>query len=419
MIIGTFAQLLSLSSLPLRGPISDDQLEIIPDAGIVVRDGLIVETGKFADLEQRYPDEELSLLEGDYVAFPGLIDAHTHICWAGTRAGDYARRLAGSSYLAIAKAGGGIPDTVRKTRAASRDDLVQLILQRANEHLHRGVTTIEVKSGYGLSVDEELKLLEAIQEADKQCEADLIATCLAAHIVPPEFKEAEATPESPEFRYLEELLTRLLPEIRRRNLSNRVDIFVEKGAFSTEAALGYLLAAGDLGFDRVIHGDQFTVGAAELANEVQAISIDHLEAADLSEIITLANGTTIPVALPGASIGLGEPFAPARKLLDAGTSLAIASDWNPGSAPMGNLLTQAAILGAAQKLSMAEVWAAITFRAAAALKLNDRGTLQPGKKADFIAFQTNDYREVLYRQGELRPSQVFKNGIPHQLTTNG
>lgn len=418
MIIGSFAQLLSLSSLPLRGPVSDDQLEIIPDAGIVVRDGLIVETGKFADLKQRYPDEELSLLEGDYVAFPGLIDAHTHLCWAGSRAGDYARRLAGTSYLAIAKAGGGIQDTVRKTRAASRDDLVQLILQRANEHLHRGVTTIEVKSGYGLSVDEELKILEAIQEADKQCEADLIATCLAAHIVPPEFKEADATQESPEFRYLEELITRLLPEIRRRNLCNRVDIFVEKGAFSTEAALGYLLAAGDLGFDRVIHGDQFTVGAAELANEVQAISIDHLEAADVSEIITLANGTTIPVALPGASIGLGEPFAPARKLLDAGTSLAIASDWNPGSAPMGNLLTQAAILGAAQQLSMAEVWAAITFRAAAALKLTDRGTLQPGKKADFIAFQTNDYREVLYRQGELRPSLVFKNGIPHPLTVN-
>lgn len=418
MIIGSFAQLLTLSSLPLRGPVSDDQLELIPDAGIVIHDGLIVEIGNFRELRLRYPEEELSLLEGDYVAFPGLVDAHTHICWAGTRAGDYARRLAGASYLAIAKAGGGILDTVQKTRAASREELVRLTVQRANEHLQRGVTTIEVKSGYGLTIDDELKLLEAIQEANRLCEADLIATCLAAHIVPPEYKMDDSAAESPEFRYLEDLITQLLPVVKQRKLSNRVDIFVEKGAFSFDAALGYLLAASDMGFDRVIHGDQFTVGAAELANEVQAISIDHLEAADLSEIITLANGTTIPVALPGASIGLGEPFAPARKLLDAGTSLAIASDWNPGSAPMGNLLTQAAILGAAQKLSMAEVWAAITFRAAAALKLNDRGTLQPGKKADFIAFQTNDYREVLYRQGELRPSLVFKNGIPHQLTTN-
>jgi imidazolonepropionase len=202
----------------------------------------------------------------------------------------------------------------------------------------------------------------------------------------------------------------LLPEIKNRNLSNRIDIFVEKGAFSVDAAKKYLLKAHEMGFDVILHGDQFSTGSAQLANEVNALSIDHLEAADKQEIEILAKGNTIPVALPGASIGLSEPFASARKLLDAGTSLVIASDWNPGSAPMGDLLAQAAILGIYEKLSMAEVWAALTFRAAAALKLNDRGILKPGMKADFIAFKTNDYREILYRQGQLKPEKVWKNG---------
>jgi imidazolonepropionase len=384
-----------MDKLPLHGALKDEDLEIVYHAGIIRKDGKIVEIGDFETLKQKYPDVKIDLYSGDYVCFPAMIDVHTHICWAGSRAKDYALRLAGKSYLEIAAAGGGIWDTVTKTRAASLDELVQLTVMRANEIYSQGISTIEVKSGYGLSVAEELKILEAIQLANKQTPADLIPTCLAAHIVPKDFPGNETA-------YLKMISDELLPEVKRRNLADRVDIFVEKGAFSVSAAREYLQKAKDLGFDIMLHGDQFTTGSAALANAVGALSIDHLEAANDEEISILAQGNTIPVALPGASLGLGEPFAPARKLLDAGTSLVIASDWNPGSAPMGNLLATAAILGAAQHLSMSEVWAAITCRAAAPLNKTDRGILKSGYRADFIAFKTNDFREVLYRQGGMK-----------------
>jgi imidazolonepropionase len=425
MILGPFSQLVTMAHLPLRGALHDDVLEIIADAGIMISDGLITNVGSFDVLCNDFPEEKIHHLKDEYVAFPGMIDVHTHLCWAGSRAGDYAARVSGKSYLEIAEAGGGIMDTVRMTRAASKNELIAVTVQRANTLLRQGVTTIEVKSGYGLTVADELKILEAIQEANAVTAADLVSSCLAAHIVPIDFhgyttddhrNEHSQTNHplqtvSKEYDYLRMLTEELLPEVKARNLSKRVDIFVEKGAFSVGAARDYLLEARKMGFDVLLHGDQFTNGTAELANEVKAISMDHLEAADIPEIITLANGNTIPVALPGASLGLGEPFAPARQLLDAGCPLVIASDWNPGSAPMGHLLTQAAILGAHQHLSMAEVWAAITYRAAASLRLTDRGVLQKGMKADLVVFQTNNYKEVLYRQGELRPAMVLKNGV--------
>jgi len=389
--------------MPLRGALSDEQLEVIPNGGILVADGKILAVGNFEELKRSYNPSEIDRLNTAYVAFPGLIDVHTHICWAGSRANDYAMRLAGKTYLEIAASGGGIWDTVQKTRSASMDELVELTASRANQLLKQGVTTIEVKSGYGLTVEFELKLLETIRKANDKTSAELISTCLAAHIFPKDFK-GDAS------EFLKEILKKLLPEIKYLKLSKRVDIFIDQGAFSVTTAKEYLLKANELGFDLVIHGDQFSTGVARLANEVGALSIDHLEAADENEIAILARGNTIPVALPGASLGLGEPFAPARKLLDAGTSLVIASDWNPGSAPMGNLLAEAAILGAKEKLTMAETWAALTFRAASALNLNDRGILKSGNLADIAAFKTDNYKEILYQQGRMKPEKVWKNG---------
>jgi imidazolonepropionase len=400
-LTGPFKQLLTMDKLPERGALSDDQLEIIPNGGILQHDGIILAVGNFDLLKQEHPNASVELLEADFVAFPGLIDAHTHICWAGSRSRDYAMRLSGKSYLEIAAAGGGIWDTVQKTRAASIGELAQITAIHARQLLEQGVTTIEVKSGYGLSVEQELKILESIALANKESIADLIPTCLAAHIVPKDFTGNEAD-------YLQLITEKILPEIKERKLANRIDIFVEKTSFSVAAAKVYLQTAKAMGFETVLHGDQFSTGGAALANEIKALSIDHLEAADDEEIEILAKGDAIPIALPGASLGLSEPFAPARRLLDAGTSLVIASDWNPGSAPMGNLLVQAAILGAAEKLSMAEVWAAITCRAAKALNKSDRGVLKPGNIADFIAFRTNDYQEILYRQGQLKPEKIWK-----------
>jgi imidazolonepropionase len=402
-LIGPFKQIVTMAGLPLRGPISDSQLEIIPNGGILVSDKKILAIGNFNQLGLSYQPSEIDQLNNSYVAFPGLIDSHTHLCWAGSRAEDYALRLDGKTYLEITSMGGGIWDTVLKTRIATINELSDITAQRANHLLKQGITTIEVKSGYGLNEEEELKILEAISKAKWETSASLIPTCLAAHLIPRDFKGDET-------QYLDYLVRNVLPKVMDRKLSGRVDIFVENGVFSVPAAKNYLQQAKSLGFEISIHGDQFSVGAAQLANDIGAMSIDHLEYADDNEIAILAKGTTIPVALPGASLGLGQPFAPARKLLDGGTSLAIASDWNPGSAPMGNLLTEAAILSAKERLTMAETWAAVTFRAAAVLNIADRGILKSGFLADIAAYKTDNYKEILYHQGQLQPKRVWKNG---------
>ncbi|AKD05125.1 imidazolonepropionase [Pontibacter korlensis] len=403
-LVGPFSQILPMDDLPEAGAIKDEELQVIERAGVLVQEGLIIKTGSYEKLHQEALEQqyELELIEEPMVLLPGLIDAHTHICFAGSRANDYAMRVAGKSYLEIARSGGGILDSVRKTREATLVELVDLLKKRCDRHLSDGITTCEVKSGYGLTVEEELKMLEAIKLVNKHHKMDLIPTCLAAHMLPPEHSDAKL--------YLEEVLTELLPQIQEQELANRVDIFVEETAFKEEEALEYLLAAKELGFDVTVHADQFSTSGSRVAAEAGAISADHLEASGDEEIELLRNAGVVATVLPGASLGLGMHFASARKMLDGGLCLAIATDWNPGSAPMGDLLLQAAILGAAEKLTTAETLAAITTRAAKALNLSDRGELVKGKLADMIAFPTENYKEILYLQGKLKPAKVWKNG---------
>jgi imidazolonepropionase len=253
--------------------------------------------------------------------------------------------------------------------------------------------------GKGLCVEEELKQLRAIKSATVKTKASLVATCLAAHMLPKDFNGNQS-------EYLNYILNDLLPIVKKENLAKRVDIFIEESAFNTENALNYLNKAKQMGFDVTVHADQFTTGGSEVAVKTGAVSADHLEASKDHEIKLLANSNTVAVTLPGASLGLGMPYAPARKLLDTGACLAIASDWNPGSAPMGDLLMQVSVMSAAEKLSTAEVFAGLTSRAAQALRLNDRGALMPGMRSDMQAYPTNDYREILYQQGKLR-SQIL------------
>ena len=404
-LIGPFKQIIPMTGLSLKGAISDNQLEIINDGGILIEGEKIHAIGEFAKMIANAKSNaiEIHQLSGDHTCLPGFVDAHTHICFGGSRANDYAMRNAGKTYLEIAKTGGGIWDTVTQTRKATKGELVKGIVKKAKRHLANGVTTIEVKSGYGLSVSEELKMLYAIKEADETLATDLVATCLAAHMFP---KDYQGNPEE----YLEEIATSLLPILKEENLANRIDAFIEEGAFTPEIIEPYFNKAQELGFDITVHADQFSTGGSEVAIKYNAISADHLEASTDREISLLANSNVISVALPGASLGLGCAFTPARKILDAGGALAIASDHNPGSAPMGDLLTQAAILGTFQKLSNAEVLAGITFRAAAALKLSDRGQLAEEFLADLCIFHTNDYKEILYNQGNFKPCMVWKKG---------
>lgn len=399
-LIGPFVQLLTMDHLPINGPLKDSQLEIVENGGVVVEEGIIKEIGQYNELKKKkIPHDEIPY---PAVLLPGLIDAHTHICFAGSRAKDYALRVSGVSYQEIAQQGGGIIDTVRKTRAASQDELTSLMLERTKRLLKNGVTTCEVKSGYGLTFEDEIKMLEVIGRLGQMQPVTLVSTCLAAHIIPPEFKSGK--------EYLSFLIKKLLPIVKEKRLSKRVDIFIEKGAFSPDEALYYLKAAREMGFSICIHADQFTRGGAQVAAQIKAVSADHLEMSVDEDFLALSRSVTIPIVLPGASMGLGMPFAPARKMLDEGLSVVLASDWNPGSAPMGNLLLEAAVIGAAEKLTMAETFASMTVRAAKALELDDRGVIKKGMRADFVAYPCDDYREILYHQGSLIPSDVFVKG---------
>lgn len=398
-LIGPFSQLLTLRHLALKGSLCDAQLEVIDQGAVLVDDGIIEAVGEYYELVNQYPNATKEFIDVPMVGMPGLVDAHTHICYAGTRANDYALRLSGKSYQEIAKQGGGIRSTVNETRKATSEELLQSLLSRCNTHYRNGVTTAEVKSGYGLTLDDELKMLRVIQKANLSHPISLISTCLAAHTLPEEYESKS--------EYLQFVANTILPAVKEENLCSRVDIFVEPIAFEEKETRLFLKEVHRLGFDITIHADQFTRIGSRLAFEFNAMSADHLEASGESEINLLALSNVVGVLLPGASLGLGMHYPKGRMMLDKGMAVAIASDWNPGSAPMGDLLMQAAVFGAAEKLTMAETFAAITFRAANALGLTDRGVLDVGKLAHIIGFETEDYQDILYYQGSLRPSKVW------------
>jgi imidazolonepropionase len=390
----------------MYGALHDQALDLIDQGGVIIKEGVIHQIGQWSDLyaslKKTDTPFDLEHIKTPYVLTPGLVDAHTHLCYMGSRARDFADRLNGIPYLEISRRGGGIKDTMHKTRAASFNDLVSANQSRLNRHLQQGVTTVEIKSGYGLSLDAELKQLRVIQALADTSVQRIIPTCLAAHVCPPEFASSAD--------YLMHIQTNLLPQVKAERLADRVDIFVEDGAFSVHEARSYLKQAQQMGFDCVIHADQFERGGAHLAGELRVRSADHLEVSHTHDLQALIKGGVSAVALPGASMGLGCGFTPARTFLDEGGSLAIASDWNPGSAPMGHLLLQASVLGTFERLSSAEIWAALTFRAAHALNVSEVGRLEVGYQADCIAYPTHDYREIIYQQGMLTPEKVWCKG---------
>jgi imidazolonepropionase len=398
-LIGPFKEIITLRNLSLYGSLTDDQLEIITQGGVLVADGKIVEVGNFESLRIENKNIEVEEITSPMVLMPGMVDAHTHICYGGSRANDYALRIAGKSYLDIAKSGGGILSTVKHTREASETELIDSLKQRCNILLEKGVTTCEVKSGYGLSLDSELKMLQVINKVNTDHEINLIPTCLAAHTKAPEFDSIAD--------YAIYVSKEILPEVVKQGLAKRADIFVEESAFGIPEAREYLQTAKSLGFDITVHADQFTAMGSSLAAEFKAVSADHLEASTEKEIKILSKAKVPGILLPGASMGLGLPYAKGRMMLDKGMCIAIASDWNPGSAPMGDLLMQAAVFGAYEKLTTAETLAAITYRAAHTLNLLDRGRIEVGSKAHLIAFPTHTYKDILYYQGSMKPVKVW------------
>jgi imidazolonepropionase len=381
------------SGAPLRGTELADVQWV--DRAYVLCDGdTIAAVGRMADL---------SPLDGDVVELdgrglcgvPGLVDCHTHACFDGDRVDEFALRAGGAGYEELHAAGGGILSTVRATRAAGEHGLREAVQRHRGWMLHAGTTTFESKSGYGLDRETELASLRAVASVGG------IPTWLGAHAVPPEFDNADA--------YLDFALREVLPEAAR--IAEAADVFLERGAFDAEQARRYLLACRDAGLALRLHGDQFTEsGAVELAVELGARSVDHLEATGAEGIRALAASEVVGVLLPVSALFLARPMPPGRALVDAGAAIAIATDFNPGSAFCESLPLVCSLACTQLKLSPAEALAACTVNAAHVLGRSQIGRLAPGYRADVVLLDAPDWRYLAYHLGGELVASVVKSG---------
>jgi len=354
------------------------RLGLVPDAAVLIREGRVVHAGPAAAL----PEVPLGIERvsaRDRLVTPGFIDAHTHLVFAGERSNEFALRNAGATYLEIARAGGGIAATVRATRAASEDDLVAQSRPRLRRLLAQGVTTAEVKSGYGLALEPELKMLRAIARLDRAQPIALVATLLAAHAVPPELRDDRE-------RYVRDCIDALIPAAADAGLARFCDAFVEQGAFTADEARRILGAAARAGLVPRLHVDQLSAGGgAELAAELGAATADHLEEVSPAGIAALARAQVTAVLVPASTWFLRQPrYAPGRALADAGVTLALGTNVNPGSAMSESyaLTLTLACLGCG--LTPTEALLAATVGGARALRLDDRGRLAPGLRGDLV-----------------------------------
>jgi imidazolonepropionase len=379
---------------PLRGRALGD-LDWIDGAFVLCKGAEIEAVGRMRDL--RPVEGDVLELDGrGRCAVPGLVDCHTHACFGGDRVEEFSLRASGASYEELHAAGGGILSTVAATRAATERQLADAVRRHARWMLRAGTTTFEAKSGYGLDRDTELASLRAIAAAGG------VPTWLGAHAVPPEFDDADA--------YLEFALSEVLPHAAQ--LAEFADVFLERGAFDVDQARRYLLACRDAGLAVRLHGDQFTEsGAVPLAVELRARSVDHLEATGDEGVRALAGSDVVGVLLPVSALFLGRPMPPARALVDAGAAIALATDFNPGSAFAESLPLVCSLACTQLRLSPAEALGACTVNAAHVLGRGDRvGRLAPGYRADVVLLDAPDWRYLAYHLGGEVVSTVVREG---------
>jgi len=410
-IVHSAQQLLSLTPQAQRGR-NLGELRVLQDAGLAIREGRIVQVGPTGDVLREYSADHHIDAEG-LVILPGFVDPHTHAMWIGDRTDEFQRRIAGEGYSQILAAGGGILSTVRRTREASVDQLVDSTLPRLQQMLAHGTTTCELKTGYGLELEAEWRMLEAVSRLRKLVPMTLVATFLPAHAIPAEFA---SRPED----YVREIVEEILPEAMRRWRSlpgNQeplfADVFCEPGAFNLSQARRILESAGQLGYLLKIHADEFqTLHAVQLAVELGAVSADHVVATPRADIQALGGSSTVAVSLPGTSFGLGErSFSPAHRLLEANALLALGSDLNPGTSPCESMQMILAIACRYLHLTPAQAIAASTINGAAAVRREAQlGSLTPGKQADLVAFQIPSYLHLGYRYGTNLVKWVLQRG---------
>ncbi len=423
LIIRHAAQLLTFAGDGPRRGRALGEPGIIPDGAVAIKNETIVAVGPSHEITAQY-QAAVALDASQHVVLPGFVDPHTHAVWAGDRTHEFEQRVAGATYMEIMRAGGGIASTVRATRAASLEQLVAETRPRLDRMLAYGTTTAEVKTGYGLNLDDERKLLDAIRLLDEDHAIDLVPTYLGAHAVPPEF--AGRTDD-----YVEFMVQEVIPEIGALHYqvvqqlpdgSERMtyvpaarfcDVFCEEGVFDLAQSERILLAAREAGLALKLHVDEFApLGGTPLGVRLGAVSVDHLVCTPPAHLARLADSPTIGVALPGTPFGLGKPhYTPARALIDQGGALALATDLNPGTCWCESMQFIIALACRTMQLSPAEAICAATLNSAYAIGLGDVvGSLQPGKQADLLVLDVDDYRHLAYRFGTNLVRSVIKKG---------
>jgi imidazolonepropionase len=408
MLIRDIASLVVVPPGPLPGEKMRD-LTVSRDAAVLVEDGRLAWFGSAKDAPAPGDGQVLSAAGGCVI--PGLIDPHTHIPFAGQRAEEFARRIAGESYLSIMESGGGIRVTTQAVRDATEEQLVEENLPRLRRMLALGVTTCECKSGYGLTPKHELKQLRAIRELSRRQPIELVPTYLGAHAVPAEF-EGRAD------EFIDRVASEaLLQQIATEKLARFCDVFCDRGAFTVEQTRRVLARAAKVGLVPKLHADELAqIGATRLAGELNAISADHLEMIDDGGIAALKEADTIAVVLPGTSFFLGIEHCDARRLIDAGLPVALSTDCNPGSSMIESLPLIMNIACCQLRMTPVEALVACTANAAAALDLHDRiGAIEKGHDADLVILDAPTLDEWLYTPGRNRVSKVIKRGeIVHE-----
>jgi imidazolonepropionase len=408
LLLQNIKQLVTVRSDGNRPKVGDEMqsLGVIENATVLVEDHRIAWVGASKEFSSQVQDDATVVDASDFVALPGFVDAHTHLVFAGSRENEFAMRAAGKSYQEIAEQGGGILSTVRATRAATKKELKKLAARRLDGMLQSGTETVEIKSGYGLDPESEVKMLEAINELADEHLMTIVPTFLGAHAIPPEFKD------SPD-RYVEVVCETMLPYIAKRNLARFCDVFCERGYFTVEQSRAILQRAKSLGLGLKVHADELmNSGGSSIAAELGAVSADHLDHISDAEILRLKDSGVIGILLPGVSFFLNHPYAPARALIEAGVPVAIASDFNPGSCMSFSMPLMMTIACTHMKLTPEEAITATTLNAAAALQLADRvGSIEVGKEADIILYNIPNYQFLAYHFGVNHVAKVIKRGV--------
>jgi imidazolonepropionase len=404
------SQLLTLGGRGPRRGTSLSNLNLIEDGALLVRDGLIAAVGTRAQVEalpEARAAEKMDL--GGRVALPGFVDSHTHLIHAASRAEEYELKIQGASYEEIARKGGGILNSVEKLRAATSETLKKRALAALKQFAAYGTATIEAKSGYGLDVAGELKILKLHKELAAEQPLEIISTFLGAHVVPEEFRKKPGGAK----RYIQLLEENFLPEIAGRKLAEFCDVFCDRGAFTVKQAKRVLQAGRQWGMEPRIHAEQLShSGATQLAILLRAVSCDHLEQVNKSDIRALGKSETVATLLPGCDFHLGlKKYAPARALIDAGAIVALATDYNPGTSPTVSMPMILSLACTQLRMTPAEAIAAATINAAYALRREKQiGSLEVGKQADIAVFDVADYREIPYYFGVNHCWMTVKRG---------